>query len=95
MLQGVQRVLHVAHPHARHLPHRYLPQEDATQVRSPQHGDACSLYFPTWTRRIIGDFAITIAIVAMVGLDMFAGIDTPKLNVPSQLRVRATMLFAM
>lgn len=55
----------------------------ATWLKSMRHG----VYFPNWVRKIIGDFAITIAIVCMVALDYFMGIETPKLNVPSTLRV--------
>jgi hypothetical protein len=46
------------------------------------------LYFTTFVRRIISDFAISIAIVIMIAIDMMVGIETPKLNVPNQLRVR-------
>jgi uncharacterized membrane protein len=55
----------------------------ATWLKSMRH----SVYFPTWVRRILGDFAISIAVVIMVGVDMYWGIETPKLNVPNQLRV--------
>jgi hypothetical protein len=49
------------------------------------------LYFTTFVRRIISDFAITIAILIMIAIDMVVGyntgIETPKLNVPNKLRV--------
>jgi hypothetical protein len=55
----------------------------ATWLKSMRH----SVYFPTWVRRILGDFAISIAVVFMVGLDMYWAIETPKLHVPNQLQV--------
>lgn len=41
-------------------------------------------YFPTFVRQIFSDFAVLIAIICMVGLDMAIGIGTPKLEVPEK-----------
>uniref|UniRef100_A0A158P6V0 Anion exchange protein n=1 Tax=Angiostrongylus cantonensis TaxID=6313 RepID=A0A158P6V0_ANGCA len=45
-----------------------------------------SCYFPTRVRQVFSDFAVMIAIVIMTCIDMFVGINTPKLNVPSSFR---------
>ncbi|KAK3611757.1 hypothetical protein CHS0354_014104 [Potamilus streckersoni] len=45
-----------------------------------------SLFFPTFIRQNVSDFAVLIAIVAMVGLDAVAGIRTPKLSVPTEFK---------
>ena len=37
----------------------------------------------------MSDFAVLIAIIAMVLLDVLLGIPTPKLIVPTELKVRA------
>lgn len=39
-------------------------------------------YFPSFVRQIFSDFAVLLAIILMVGLDMAIGIPTPKLEVP-------------
>ncbi|XP_056012278.1 sodium bicarbonate cotransporter 3-like isoform X2 [Ostrea edulis] len=41
-------------------------------------------YFPTFVRQIVSDFAVLIAIIVMVGLDIAIGIGTPKLEVPEK-----------
>lgn len=41
-------------------------------------------FFPTKVRTFISDFAVIIAILLMVGLDMLFGIHTPKLEVPAK-----------
>ncbi|VDK30794.1 unnamed protein product, partial [Gongylonema pulchrum] len=46
-----------------------------------------SCYFPSRIRQIFSDFAVMISIVIMTSIDMFVGINTPKLNVPSSFRV--------
>uniref|UniRef100_A0A8R1Y235 Anion exchange protein n=1 Tax=Onchocerca volvulus TaxID=6282 RepID=A0A8R1Y235_ONCVO len=43
-------------------------------------------YFPSRIRQIFSDFAVMIAIVIMTCVDMYVGINTPKLNVPSTFR---------
>ncbi|OZC12615.1 hypothetical protein X798_00246 [Onchocerca flexuosa] len=43
-------------------------------------------YFPSRIRQIFSDFAVMIAIVIMTCIDMYVGINTPKLNVPSTFR---------
>jgi anion exchange protein len=43
-----------------------------------------SPYFPTKFRAIVSDFAVITAIIIMVSLDMWVGISTPKLTVPSK-----------
>uniref|UniRef100_A0A915Q2T8 Anion exchange protein n=1 Tax=Setaria digitata TaxID=48799 RepID=A0A915Q2T8_9BILA len=43
-------------------------------------------YFPSRVRQIFSDFAVMIAIVIMTFIDMYVGISTPKLNVPSTFR---------
>lgn len=42
--------------------------------------------FPTFVRNILGDFAVLIAIVLMVGLDAALGLPTPKLTVPEEFK---------
>jgi hypothetical protein len=44
-------------------------------------------YGPSKLRQMLGDFAVMIAIVVMVVVDMAFGINTPKLFVPSTLKV--------
>ncbi|XP_059143264.1 sodium bicarbonate cotransporter 3-like isoform X2 [Physella acuta] len=41
-------------------------------------------FFPTFVRGIMSDFAVLIAILSMVLLDFFMGINTPKLHVPEK-----------
>ncbi|KAK3577145.1 hypothetical protein CHS0354_037481 [Potamilus streckersoni] len=43
-----------------------------------------SSFFPSFVRQTVSDFAVLIAILAMVGLDAIIGLDTPKLNVPEK-----------
>uniref|UniRef100_A0AAY4BP37 Anion exchange protein n=1 Tax=Denticeps clupeoides TaxID=299321 RepID=A0AAY4BP37_9TELE len=45
-----------------------------------------SRYFPTKLRKLISDFAIFMSIMAFVGLDMFMGLQTPKLIVPTEFK---------
>ncbi|XP_072048031.1 electroneutral sodium bicarbonate exchanger 1-like [Amphiura filiformis] len=42
-----------------------------------------SRYFPTRVRQTVSDFAVLVAVLAMVGLDALFGIPTPKLSVPT------------
>ncbi|CAL8262488.1 unnamed protein product [Boreogadus saida] len=46
-----------------------------------------SRYFPTKLRKLISDFSIFMSIMTFVGLDMLMGLKTPKLIVPTELRV--------
>ncbi|XP_071103626.1 sodium-driven chloride bicarbonate exchanger-like isoform X4 [Haliotis cracherodii] len=41
-----------------------------------------SSFFPTMVRSVVSDFAVLIAIVAMLVVDIVVGLDTPKLDVP-------------
>ena len=43
-------------------------------------------YFSVRVRTLISEFAVVIAILSMVSLDYFLGIETPKLHVPSEFR---------
>ncbi|CAH1788491.1 unnamed protein product [Owenia fusiformis] len=43
-------------------------------------------FFPNKVRVLISDFAVFLAIIAMVGLDIGMGFNTPKLTVPSEFR---------
>ncbi|KAK3083416.1 hypothetical protein FSP39_022102 [Pinctada imbricata] len=43
-----------------------------------------SAYFPSFVRQLFGDFAVLIAIIIMVLVDMLVGIGTPKLMVPEK-----------
>lgn len=45
-----------------------------------------STFFPTKVRTIISDFGVTAAIVIMVGVDMYFGLSTPKLKVPTKFQ---------
>ena len=45
------------------------------------------VFFFHQVRQILGDFAVLIAIVLMVGLDLAIGIGTPKLLVPEKFEV--------
>lgn len=40
-------------------------------------------------RKLISDFAIILAIFIFCGVDMLVGVDTPKLIVPTEFKVRA------
>ena len=43
-----------------------------------------SPFGPSWLRKLISDFAVIMAIIIMVGVDLGVGLkDTPKLFVPS------------
>ncbi|KAK3611755.1 hypothetical protein CHS0354_014101 [Potamilus streckersoni] len=46
-----------------------------------------SLFFPTFIRQTVSDFAVLIAIIVMVCLDAATGIHTPKLSVPTEFKV--------
>uniref|UniRef100_A0A0K0FUB6 Anion exchange protein n=1 Tax=Strongyloides venezuelensis TaxID=75913 RepID=A0A0K0FUB6_STRVS len=54
----------------------------ATTLKKARTGQ----YFPSKIRQIFSDFAVMIAIVIMTTIDIFVGINTPKLNVPSTFR---------
>ncbi|XP_022322170.2 sodium-driven chloride bicarbonate exchanger-like isoform X2 [Crassostrea virginica] len=41
-------------------------------------------YFPSFVRQIVSDFAVLLAIILMVGMDIAIGIPTPKLEVPEK-----------
>ena len=43
-------------------------------------------------RGVISDFAVMIAIVSMVGADAGLGLDTPKLNVPEDFKVKTRLV---
>nr|AAC16758.1 HCO3 transporter [Caenorhabditis elegans] len=45
-----------------------------------------SCYFPSSVRQLLSDFAVMIAIASMTFVDIFVGVNTPKLNVPSTFR---------
>ncbi|XP_056448144.1 electrogenic sodium bicarbonate cotransporter 1-like isoform X2 [Gadus chalcogrammus] len=45
-----------------------------------------SPYFPTTMRKLISDFAIILAILIFVGVDMLMGLETPKLIVPTEFK---------
>ncbi|KAK3611748.1 hypothetical protein CHS0354_014094 [Potamilus streckersoni] len=45
-----------------------------------------SLFFPTFIRQNVSDFAVLISIVVMVVLDAITGIPTPKLSVPTEFK---------
>nr|XP_056718877.1 anion exchange protein 4 [Euleptes europaea] len=45
-----------------------------------------SRYFPTTLRRLVGDFAIILAILIFCGIDAVFGLETPKLIVPSEFK---------
>ncbi|XP_023676484.1 electrogenic sodium bicarbonate cotransporter 4 isoform X1 [Paramormyrops kingsleyae] len=45
-----------------------------------------SRYFPTKLRKLISDFAIFLSILTFVALDMFIGLKTPKLIVPTEFK---------
>ncbi|XP_047238183.1 solute carrier family 4 member 4a isoform X2 [Girardinichthys multiradiatus] len=45
-----------------------------------------SPFFPTTVRKLISDFAIILAILIFCGVDVFVGVDTPKLIVPSEFK---------
>lgn len=38
-------------------------------------------------RQVVSDFAVTISVIVMVGVDLMIGLNTPKLNVPATLTV--------
>ncbi|XP_009974289.3 anion exchange protein 4 [Tyto alba] len=45
-----------------------------------------SRYFPAGVRKLVGDFAIILAILASCAVDATLGLETPKLLVPSELK---------
>ncbi|XP_038641229.1 electrogenic sodium bicarbonate cotransporter 4 isoform X5 [Scyliorhinus canicula] len=45
-----------------------------------------SRYFPTKLRKLISDFSIFTSILIFVGIDILFGLNTPKLQVPTELK---------
>ncbi|NXA91441.1 S4A4 protein, partial [Melanocharis versteri] len=45
-----------------------------------------SRYFPVGVRKLVSDFAVILAILASCTVDVFLGLETPKLLVPSELK---------
>ncbi|ESP01661.1 hypothetical protein LOTGIDRAFT_139286, partial [Lottia gigantea] len=45
-----------------------------------------SSFFPSSVRQTMSDFAVLIAILVMVGCDVWAGVDTAKLKVPTEFK---------
>ncbi|XP_060926886.1 solute carrier family 4 member 4a [Limanda limanda] len=45
-----------------------------------------SQFFPTTVRKLISDFAIILAILIFVGVDVLIGVETPKLIVPTEFK---------
>lgn len=45
-----------------------------------------ALFFPSKVRQFISDFAVIIAILSMTVMDWYVGIETPKLQVPSDFK---------
>uniref|UniRef100_A0A8C5SRG9 Solute carrier family 4 member 5 n=1 Tax=Laticauda laticaudata TaxID=8630 RepID=A0A8C5SRG9_LATLA len=45
-----------------------------------------SRYFPTKFRKLISDFSIFMSILMFVGLDVLCGLNTPKLQVPTEFK---------
>ncbi|XP_068422743.1 solute carrier family 4 member 4a isoform X1 [Clinocottus analis] len=45
-----------------------------------------SPFFPTTVRKLVSDFAIILAILIFVGVDILVGVDTPKLIVPTEFK---------
>jgi len=45
-------------------------------------------FFPARVRSVVSDFAVVIAILSMTGTDYYVGINTPKLKVPEEFKVR-------
>uniref|UniRef100_A0A8B9J776 Bicarbonate transporter-like transmembrane domain-containing protein n=1 Tax=Astyanax mexicanus TaxID=7994 RepID=A0A8B9J776_ASTMX len=54
-----------------------------------------SRYFPTKCRTLIADFAIIISILVFCGLDYLMSLDTPKLHVPTEIKVSWFLCFIM
>ncbi|NXE44066.1 S4A4 protein, partial [Ptilorrhoa leucosticta] len=48
-----------------------------------------SRYFPVGVRKLVSDFAVILAILASCAADAVLGLETPKLLVPSELKVPA------
>ncbi|XP_064244295.1 anion exchange protein 4 [Passer domesticus] len=48
-----------------------------------------SRYFPVGVRKLVSDFAVILAILASCAVDALLGLETPKLLVPSELKVPA------
>ncbi|CAH1786655.1 unnamed protein product, partial [Owenia fusiformis] len=43
-------------------------------------------FFPVIVRKALADYAVPIAIATMTAIDIIVGIDTPKLNIPTEFR---------
>ena len=43
-------------------------------------------FFPTVVKNLVSDFAVIIAIISMAVTDFVVGLDTPKLDVPDELK---------
>ena len=43
-------------------------------------------------RKLISDFAIILAILIFCGVDMLVGVDTPKLIVPTEFKVKLRII---
>ena len=46
-------------------------------------------------RKLISDFAIILAILIFVGVDMLVGVETPKLIVPTEFKVKSRLILLM
>lgn len=57
------------------------------QTFEPRLRGAC-LFTSTQVRKLISDFAIILAILIFCGVDVLVGVETPKLIVPSEFKVR-------
>ncbi|KAL8565473.1 hypothetical protein ACOMHN_049450 [Nucella lapillus] len=55
-------------------------------IASSLSGFKSSAFFPTVVRQMLSDFAVLIAILVAVGIDVAIGIPTPKLEVPEQFK---------
>lgn len=51
--------------------------------------------FNLQVRQLLNDFAVLISIIVMVGIDMAIGIETPKLEVPTEFKVRIMAVSAL
>ena len=49
-----------------------------------------TLYYSRQVRAVISDFAILIAIMIMVGVDLAFGVNTPKLDIPLKFQPTAS-----
>ncbi len=62
-----------------------------TRMSSPMFSSPLLSLNVLQIRTLISDFAIIISILVFCGLDCLLGLETPKLHVPTEIKVRSSL----